>query len=288
LVTWTLVLLNVIIFVWDRQGSVFGQSVVFADLAMRPNQVFSVVRGSAGDSFPIITVFTSMFLHGSLLHLLGNMVYLFVFGGGVEDAMGPVRFTLYYLFWGVAAAFTQIFVDPNSMVPMLGASGAIGGVLGAFFLLFPSSKIEVVVPILLLVFEVSAWILLGLWFLMQIVFPQEAVANWAHAGGFLAGMVTVLVMGGRKAVVGDSKEQIELVYACGDSALGFSTRSHLVLDSPRAVSPALHLLDSSPSPGRIPKQGRGARCRVRRDRSACRRTVADHGPGAGKAQAAGP
>jgi membrane associated rhomboid family serine protease len=211
-VTWTLVLLNVLIFVWDRQGSIFGQSIVFADLAMRPKQVLMVVNGTSADSLPIITVFTSMFLHGSLLHLLGNMVYLIVFGGGVEDAIGPVRFTLYYLFWGVAAAFTQIFVDPNSMVPTLGASGAIGGVLGAFFLLFPTSKIEIWVPILaFLSFDVSAWILLGLWFLMQIVLPQEAVANWAHAGGFLAGMLTVLVMGGRKAIVSDTTDHFELV-----------------------------------------------------------------------------
>ncbi|HSI71724.1 MAG TPA: rhomboid family intramembrane serine protease [Fimbriimonas sp.] len=210
LVTWTLVLLNVIIFVWDRQGSVFGQSAVFADMAMRPKQVVEVLQG-AGETLPLVTIFTSLFLHGSLIHLLGNLVYLIVFGGGVEDAMGPVRFTLYYLFWGVAATLTQIFVDPNSMVPTLGASGAIGGVLGAFFLLFPSSKIEILVPFLILTFEVSAWILLGLWFLMQILLPQESVANWAHAGGFLAGMITVLVMGGRKAVVGDREESFELV-----------------------------------------------------------------------------
>ncbi|MEZ0326987.1 MAG: rhomboid family intramembrane serine protease [Fimbriimonas sp.] len=212
IVTWTLVLLNVILFVWDRQGSIFGPSVVFADLAMRPKQVMLVVGGTSDDRFPIITVFTSMFLHGSLLHLLGNMVYLIVFGGGVEDAIGPVRYTLYYLFWGIAAAFCQIFVDPNSMVPTLGASGAIGGVLGTFFLLFPASKIEIWVPILaFLSFEVSAWVLLGLWFLMQIVLPQEAVANWAHAGGFLAGMLTVLVMGGRQAIVRDSTDEFELV-----------------------------------------------------------------------------
>jgi membrane associated rhomboid family serine protease len=211
IVTWTLVLLNVILYVWDRQGGIFGQSVVFADLAMRPKQVMLVVSGMSDDRLPIITVFTSMFLHGSLLHLLGNMVYLIVFGGGVEDAIGPVRYTLYYLFWGVAAAFCQIFVDPNSMVPTLGASGAIGGVLGAFFLLFPTSKIEILVPILILSFEVSAWILLGLWFLMQIIFPQESVANWAHAGGFLAGMLTVLVMGGRQAIVRDNPDEFELV-----------------------------------------------------------------------------
>ena len=211
IVAWTLVLLNVILFVWDRQGGFFGQSEAFADLAMRPKQVMLVLNGGSDDPFPVITVFTSMFLHGSLLHLLGNMVYLIVFGGGVEDAIGPVRYTLYYLFWGVAAAFCQIFVDPNSMVPTLGASGAIGGVLGAFFLLFPSSKIEVLVPILIFSFEVSAWVLLGLWFLMQVVFPQDYVANWAHAGGFLAGMLTVLVMGGRQAIVRDNVDEFELV-----------------------------------------------------------------------------
>lgn len=201
-VTWTLLALNVIIYVWDRQGNVFGPSnVIFADLAMRPSEVVDAIKG-VGDRFSLVTLFTSMFLHGGIAHIAGNMVFLTVFGQGVEEAIGSVRFALYYLAWGVAAAAAQIYVDPHSTVPTLGASGAIGGVMGAYFLLFPANKIEVFVPILaFLSFEVSAWVLLGLWFLWQILAPQEGVANWAHVGGFVAGMLTVLIMGGRQAIL---------------------------------------------------------------------------------------
>jgi membrane associated rhomboid family serine protease len=202
LVTYTLVALNVIVFLWDRQGHLLAGNLNFSDLAMQPRLVVDAIRGP--DKTPLITVFTSMFLHGNLTHILGNMIFLVVFGTSVEAALGSVRFTLYYLAWGIVAAFTQIWVDPGSVTPTLGASGAIGGVLGAYFLLFPSSKIEIIVPILaFLAFEVSAWVLLGLWFLYQILAPQEGVANWAHAGGFLAGMVTVLIMGGPRAILGN-------------------------------------------------------------------------------------
>lgn len=201
LVTWTLVVLNVVIYIWDRQGNFLGPSVVFADLTMRPIEVVTWMKGF-GDPFPRVTIFTSLFLHGGIAHLLGNMIFLFVFGPAVEDAIGSTRYAFYYLFWGVAASAAQIYVDPVSQIPVLGASGAIGGVLGAYFLLFPANKIEIIVPLLaILTFQVTAWVLLGLWFLWQVLVPQEGVATWAHAGGFLAGMLTVLVMGGREAIL---------------------------------------------------------------------------------------
>jgi membrane associated rhomboid family serine protease len=196
-VTWTIVLLNVVIFLWDRQGHYAGTSVVFADLVMRPREV--VLAALAGpDRFPLVTLFTSLFLHGSLGHIMANMTFLLVFGPEVEEAIGGARFALYYFFWGIAAWMAQIYVDPGSSVPTLGASGAIGGVLGCYFLLFPSNKID----LLLVPLEVSAWIFLGLWFLYQIFSPMEGVANWAHVGGFLAGMATVLIAGGRKRLLG--------------------------------------------------------------------------------------
>ena len=207
LVTYTLVALNLIVYLWDRQGHVVGNSVVFADLAMRPNEVVGSLRSiyhfePGAYMFPIVTPFTSMFLHGGFTHILGNMIFLIVFGAGVEEGIGSVRYALYYLAWGLAAAFTQVYVDPSSPVPTLGASGAIGGVLGAYFLLFPGNKIQVYVPMfLILSFEISAWVLLGMWFIWQILVPVPGVANWAHAGGFLAGMLTVLVMGGRSAIL---------------------------------------------------------------------------------------
>jgi membrane associated rhomboid family serine protease len=209
-VTYTLVALNVIVYLWDRHWGFFGTNVVFADLTMQPSEVVHAIRGS-GDIFPLITIFTSMFMHGSLMHILGNMMFLVVFGPGIEEALGASRFALYYILWGVAAALAQIYVNPSSSVPTLGASGAIGGVLGAYFLLFPTNKIEIIPLFLFLAFAVSAWVMLGLWFLWQILIPQEGVANWAHAGGFLAGMLTVLLLGGRKVILKGREEEFDLV-----------------------------------------------------------------------------
>lgn len=205
--TLTLVALNVMIYVWDRQGHLLGPSVVFADLAMRPADVVDSLRGAISHDptvnlFPLVTVLTSMFVHGGATHILGNMIFLLVFGPGVEEAIGGPRFALYYMAWGLVAAATQIYVDPASTVPTVGASGAIGGVLGAYFLLFPGNRIQIYVPLFVfLSFAVSAWILLGLWFMWQVLVPQNGVASWAHVGGFLAGMLTVLVMGGRSAIL---------------------------------------------------------------------------------------
>ncbi|MFY9235047.1 MAG: rhomboid family intramembrane serine protease [Fimbriimonadaceae bacterium] len=206
-VTYTLVALNIIVFLWDRQwslswGALQGPGTVFSDLAMRPREVVYAVSSGAEDRFPLATLFTTMFIHGGLMHLLGNMLFLLAFGKSVENALGAFRFVLYYLFWGIAASLSHIFVDPGSVIPTIGASGAIGGVLGSYFLLFPSNKIEfVALPFIWWEFVVAAWVLLAMWFAWQILFPQEGVANWAHVGGFVAGMVTVLVMGGRQKVL---------------------------------------------------------------------------------------
>jgi len=206
IVTYTLVALNCAIYLWDRQLNVFGPSVVFSDLAMRPADVVAAFKG--GDSFALVTIFTSMFLHGNLLHLLGNMLFLLTFGHGVEMALGPLRFALYYLSWGIVAAGVHTLVNPASVAPTLGASGAIGGVLGCYFLLFPGNKIEVLVPFVFVPIVTSAWVLLGIWFLWQFV-HQEGVANWAHIGGFVAGMLTVLMMGGRDAILRGREQELE-------------------------------------------------------------------------------
>lgn len=200
LVTWTLIALNVLIYLMDREFRIFGPQRVFEDLAMRPREVIGALKGTQ-DRFPIVTLFTSIFLHANLGHLLGNMLFLFVFGSGIEEALGSWRYMLYYLFWGLAASSAQIYVDINSITPVLGASGAIGGVLGCYFLLFPANKIEFFLPPFFIPVTLSAWILLGLWFLYQVLIPQAGVANWAHAGGFLAGMLSVLIAGGRHRVL---------------------------------------------------------------------------------------
>jgi membrane associated rhomboid family serine protease len=150
---------------------------------------------------PWATIFTSMFLHAGWLHLGGNMLFLWIFGNNIEDVLGPVRYLLLYLLSGVAAAMGQALADPSSAVPMIGASGAIAGVLGAYLLLYPNANVHVLVLIIIIlrIITVPAWIMLSLWFAAQLVsglFSSSGagVAFWAHVGGFVTGMVLLLVM----------------------------------------------------------------------------------------------
>jgi membrane associated rhomboid family serine protease len=161
--------------------------------------------------FPIwLTLFTSMFLHGGWLHLLGNMLYLWVFGDNVEAAMGRWRFLLFYLLAGAGAALLQLAVFPRTTVPMVGASGAIAGVLGAYLVLYPWSRVLTVVPLFffLHLVEIPALILLGLWFIVQFfsgivdLGGMGGVAWFAHIGGFLAGVLLVFPLKRRQVVPG--------------------------------------------------------------------------------------
>jgi membrane associated rhomboid family serine protease len=148
------------------------------------------------------TLLSSMFMHGGWFHLIGNLWFLWVFGDNVEDAMGPVRFAIFYLLCGLAAALAQIASNPASLVPMVGASGAIGGVLGAYALLYPRVRVNLLIFLGFYVTTVAvpAIFMLGYWFLLQLAQGIPAlgsdgggVAFWAHAGGFVAGVVLVLV-----------------------------------------------------------------------------------------------
>ena len=143
------------------------------------------------------TLFSSLFVHGGWLHLIFNMLYLWIFGNNVEDAMSRPRFVAFYLICGMVATTTQVLVAPLSEVPLIGASGAIAGVLGAYIVLFPRARVISVVPpgFFFPVFEVPAWVLLGIWFALQTVEgllslrdPAVGVAFFAHVGGFVAGM----------------------------------------------------------------------------------------------------
>ena len=146
---------------------------------------------------PALTVFTSMFMHGGWMHLIGNMLYLWIFGNNIEDAMGHVRFVFFYLLCGVAAVFAQTLPDIDSTIPMIGASGAISGVLGAYLLLFPRAHVLVLIPLgfFTRTMYLPAMVVLGFWFLLQLISPALAapgkggVAFGAHIGGFIAGMV---------------------------------------------------------------------------------------------------
>ena len=141
-----------------------------------------------------LTVFTAMFTHGGWLHLIGNMWFLWIFGDNLEDRMGPVRYLLFYLVCGVLAAGTQVLATPSSVAPMVGASGAIAGVLGAYILLYPTARVRCLWILIVFVttVRVPAFLLLGLWFLSQFVTPAASGVAWeAHVGGFLAGLALV-------------------------------------------------------------------------------------------------
>lgn len=148
--------------------------------------------------FPPLSLFASMFLHGGFVHLLGNMLYLWIFGNNVEDYLGPIRFLFFYLISGLAAALTHILFNPNSQLPMIGASGAIAGVLGAYFILYPRANVLTLVFIWIV--PIPAAIILGIWFVMQVmnVGIGGGVAWFAHIGGFLVGIALLKIYQARR------------------------------------------------------------------------------------------
>ena len=154
---------------------------------------------------PVLSVLTAMFLHGGLLHLLGNMLFLWVFGNNVEDRLGRIGYLLFYLVCGYAAAYAFALANADSTVPLIGASGAIAGVLGAYLVLYPSARVLTLVPFFLFIpLRLPAWLVLGSWFLVQWIYSSGAavtegagVAYLAHVAGFVTGAVLVLVLGVR-------------------------------------------------------------------------------------------
>jgi membrane associated rhomboid family serine protease len=144
--------------------------------------------------YNVLTIFTSMFLHGGFLHLGGNMLYLWIFGNNIEDSTGHLRFIAFYGLSGVAAALLQFIYDPTANVPMIGASGAVSGVLGAYLLLFPHARIKTLIFIFIFIttVELPAMVLLTIWFFMQVLFSHTGGVAWsAHIGGFLFGLATI-------------------------------------------------------------------------------------------------
>lgn len=198
----TVVLILANLFTWfyvQGMGSpeVLEQSVVV--FGTRPCEVTGAcsVDGLAGS-----TLLTSMFMHGGWGHLLGNLLFLWVFGNNIEDSMGHLRFLLFYVLTGVAAGLAHVWFSPLSGMPAVGASGAISGIMGAYILLYPRARVRTWLPPFF-IFHLSAWFFLGVWFVMQLfgglstlgVPESEAggVAVWAHVGGFVAGMLLVKV-----------------------------------------------------------------------------------------------
>ena len=193
-VTITLIAINVAIFLFQSSLSEQGQGA------------FVYAFGLVPAYFTFVSVFTSMFVHGGLAHLIGNLLFLWIFGDNVEDRLGHGRFLTFYFLCGVIAALSQLVLDPDSTVPMVGASGAIAGVMGAYLVLYPRSRVLMLFPFPVFLFELPAIVFLGMWFFVQFlngigqlpVFQQDqisgGVAFWAHVMGFVSGLVLVVFM----------------------------------------------------------------------------------------------
>ena len=189
IISWALISICSLIFFYQLSLSIFDFNNFVRYFGITP---FKLINNTNDQWF---TVLSSMFVHGNLTHLAGNMVYLWIFGDNIEDSFGKVRFILFYLLCGVAAVFSQILYDPNSLTPMIGASGAIAGVLGAYLILYPRAKIWVFMWIVFIVrlITVPAFIVLGIWMFLQLINVIDqgtsGVAYSAHIGGFIAGMI---------------------------------------------------------------------------------------------------
>jgi membrane associated rhomboid family serine protease len=189
--TWTLIILNVLVFVQELSlPSRATENLMYLYGLVPARFLHPDWAAEVGYPRTLVPFITTMFLHGGWLHIIGNMWVLAIFGDNVEDRMGPLRFLLFYLLCGLAAGLLHVFLNPNSTVPAVGASGAIAGVMAAYFVLFPRARIF---------FEVPAFLYLGLWFLTQffggalaIGSPRAAggIAFWAHVGGFVTGLLT--------------------------------------------------------------------------------------------------
>ena len=142
----------------------------------------------------LATIFTSMFMHGGFMHLIGNMLYMWIFADNIEDNLGITKFIIFYLLCGIGAAMTQVLMDTQSQIPMVGASGAIGGVLGAYLINHPNARVLVLIPFGFFsqLIKIRALYVLGFWFLLQFISSGGGVAYAAHNGGFVSGMILIL------------------------------------------------------------------------------------------------
>jgi len=200
---------SILVFLYELSLSAVDVNSLFVDWGVIPVQLKDWLESPSGVEEPA-TVVTSMFIHGGWLHLIGNMLYLWVFGDNVEEAMGHSRYLLFYLLAGTGAVALQVFFDQDGAIPMVGASGAIAGVLGAYLVLYPRATVSVLIPWLwfLGAFPMPAAFLIVFWFLLQLLSGvaalgtatgvTEGIAFWAHVGGFVTGLVLVWVFRRRR------------------------------------------------------------------------------------------
>ena len=190
--------LNILVFIMQLLSREDGRSIVYSYGAI-PHNI--ITFQSSQPISPVLTIFTSMFMHGGLFHLAWNMLYFWIFGNNIEERLGHVRFIFFYLFCGVVAAFSHALLSSGSNIPMIGASGAVAGMLGAYILLFPMSKVHTLIFLgfYITVVKIPALIVIGFWAIIQVVSGlitqgtanQGGIAFFAHVGGFVAGLLTI-------------------------------------------------------------------------------------------------
>ncbi len=198
-VTCALIGLNILIFFYQIGLEENIRISLIFEYGFKPSQLFSYESSMNFKKSPLLTIFTSMFLHGGIFHLLGNMLFLWIYGNNVEDSMGHIKFLIFYLLCGLAASLLQAIISFESSTPMIGASGAVSGVLSAYFLLFPKARVLTLVVLLIFItfIRIPAGLLIGFWFLSQIINAyfndpnSPGVAWYAHIGGFLMGLFLI-------------------------------------------------------------------------------------------------
>jgi membrane associated rhomboid family serine protease len=202
-VNYFLIVLNVLVFVWELSVGHRALSLVMNEFGIVPRHTMAVLSGQShnGLATALLPIFTSMFLHASFLHVAGNMLFLWIFGDNVEDYLGHFHYLVFYFASGFAAGATHILLNQTSLIPSVGASGAIAGVLGAYFILYPRARVLIWFPPIFF-FHVPAWLMLGYWFVANFLSgtataiaetsqTSGGIAFWAHVGGFVAGVVMI-------------------------------------------------------------------------------------------------
>jgi len=203
LVTIGVIVINILVYIWELI-SPSGEKYIAYRYGAIPSSLLSFEKTEPFSLHPSLSIFSSMFLHGGLLHIGGNMLYLWIFGNNIEDRLGHFRFILFYLMCGIVAAYSHAITAPSSTVPMIGASGAVAGILGAYILLFPRAKVHTLVffGFFVEIIKIPALIVIGFWAIIQVVngilsqslVAQGGVAWFAHVGGFLAGLSTIKIL----------------------------------------------------------------------------------------------
>lgn len=213
-----IIVVNILVFVHELLLQASSQNAInlfYAEYGFIPCLITSTCPQVAGQLAqlhdpvsPLASLFTAMFVHGGWLHIAGNMLFFWIFGNNIEDEMGHIRFLIFYFVCGLIAAFAQIAFDPSSTIPSLGASGAIAGVLGAYFVRFPTAPVDTAIFVIFIFFvRLPAFIVLGVWIALQFftgigalgTHDTGGVATFAHIGGFVAGMLLVFIFRKRRS-----------------------------------------------------------------------------------------